>query len=205
MVRYHAQIKTIDSTVTVGVDGAPPFITQIVETTHVFNSNLQKQLLSEYDQKSKIKSQEWAKLISDKKSLITIIFGQCNDATRTKIAHGTTYEAECDNRNLINFLTRLRTICYKSDDGGLSYKPYKLVVAVKSLHNFSNLKPDDPHAFKEELKIKFGAILKMLGSSKTEQQYWNIYSKQRLLHKIGVTIVRCRPLTNLSEKRKQTL
>ena len=85
----------------------------------------------------------WSKLVSDKKSLITIIFGQCNDATRTKIA----------------FLTRLRTICYKSDDGDLSYKSYKMVVTVKSLNNFSNSNTNNnPHTFKVELKIKFSAV-----------------------------------------------
>ena len=46
----------------------------------------------------------------------------------------------------------------KTTTGGLSYKPYKMVVTVKSLHNFSNSNPNDPHAFKEELKIKFGAV-----------------------------------------------
>ena len=38
-----------------------------------------------------------------------------------------------------------------------------MVVAVKSLHNFSNLKPNDPRAFKEELKIKCGAELAIVG------------------------------------------
>ena len=51
--------------------------------------NLQKQLLLEYDHKSKTKTQKWAKLTANKKSLITIIFGQQDDATRTKIALGT--------------------------------------------------------------------------------------------------------------------
>ena len=74
------------------------------------------------------------------------------------MALGTTYEADRDTGNLINFLTRLRTVCYKSDDSGLSYKPYKMVVAGKSLHNFSNLKPNDSHAFKKELKIKFDTV-----------------------------------------------
>ena len=50
----------------------------------------------------------------------------------------------------------------QSDDGGLSYKPYKMVVAVKSLHNFSSSKSSDPHAFKEKLKIKFGTILAII-------------------------------------------
>ena len=48
----------------------------------------------------------------------------------------------------------------KSDDDGLSHKPYnKMVVAVKSLHNFSNSKPSNPHTFKEELKIKYNVML----------------------------------------------
>ena len=95
--------------------------------------------------------------------LITVIFGQCDDATRTKIALGTNCKTDCDDGNLINFLKRLRTVCYKSDNGGLSYKQYKIAVAVKSLHNFSNLKSNDPHAFKEELKIKFDAMLAIVG------------------------------------------
>ena len=33
-----------------------------------------------------------------------------------------------------------------------------MVVVMKSLQNFSNLKPNDPHTFKEELKIKIGTI-----------------------------------------------
>ena len=57
----------------------------------------------------------------------------------------------------------LWTVCYGSDDGGLSFKPYKNVVVVKSLNNFSNEKPNDPHGFKEELKIKYNAILAVIG------------------------------------------
>ena len=34
-----------------------------------------------------------------------------------------------------------------------------MVVAVKSLHNFSNSKPNDPHVCKEELKIEFDVVL----------------------------------------------
>ena len=117
----------------------------------------------QYNQKSKTKSQELAKLTTNKKLLITIIYGQCNAATKTKIVLCTTYKADHDAGNLINFLTKLRTICYKSNDGGLSYKPYKMNVVVKSLHNFSNSKPNDPNAFKEELKIKSDAILAIVG------------------------------------------
>ena len=63
-----------------------------------------------------------------------------------------------------------------------------MVVVVKSLHNFSNSKPNDPHTFKEELKIKFGAVsaiirkflsrtglLEHLLQSETPTQDWNDY------------------------------
>ena len=36
-------------------------------------------------------------------------------------------------------------------------------MAVKSLNNFTNAKPNDPHGFKEELKIKYDAILAVVG------------------------------------------
>ena len=85
---------------------------------------------------------------------MTIISGQCNDAKLTELAPGTRYAVDCDKGNLIKFLDRLKCICYKSDDGNLSYKAYKVVVVVKSLHNFLNPKPDDHHGFKEEVKIK---------------------------------------------------
>ena len=52
--------------------GGCPIVTKVVVKTHVFNANLQKQLLSDYDLKSKTKSQEWAKLTANKKALITI-------------------------------------------------------------------------------------------------------------------------------------
>ena len=85
---------------------------------------------------------------------MTIIYRQCDDATRTKIALGTNYEIMCINAELIRFLGLVWKVCYGSDNGGLSFKPYKNVVVVKSLNNFSNTKLNDPHGFKEELKIK---------------------------------------------------
>ena len=156
---YHVQVATVNPSGTPDSKGILPVIMELQQKSHVSDPNLQKQLLSEYDQKSKLKLQEWAKLGSDKKSLITIIYGQCDDATRTEIALGASYEQDRKDGNLINFLERLQTVCYGSDDGGLSFKPYKIVVAVKSLNNFSNAKPNDPHGFKEELKIKYDAVL----------------------------------------------
>ena len=133
------------------------------EKSHVFNPNIQKQLLSDYDHKCKLKLKEWSKLTSDKKSLMTIIYGQCNDATRTEIALGTNYKTVRADGELINFLAILQTVCYGSDNVDLSFKPYKNVAVVKSLNNFSNAKPNDPHGFKEELRIKYNAIFAVLG------------------------------------------
>ena len=104
--------------------------------------------------KCKLKLQEWSKFIADKKFLMTIIYGQCDDATRTEIALGDNYKILRAKAELIRFLAILQTVCYGSDDGGLSFKPYKNVVVVKSLNNFSNAKPNDLYGFKEELKIK---------------------------------------------------
>ena len=94
---------------------------------------------------------------------MTIICGQYNDVTLTKLALRTTYAFDCDNGNIINILHRLKFICYEIIDRGLSHKPYKIAVAVKSLHNYTNLKPDNPHGFKEELKVKYNATLAIVG------------------------------------------
>ena len=36
-------------------------------------------------------------------------------------------------------------------------------MVVKALNNFSNAKPNDPHGFKEDLKIKNNAVLAIIG------------------------------------------
>ena len=41
---------------------------------------------------------------------------------------------------------------------GLSFRPYKQVVSMRSLNNYSNNKLHYPHGFKEEINIKFDAI-----------------------------------------------
>ena len=94
---------------------------------------------------------------------MTVISRQCGNATLTKLALRTTYVIDCDKENLIKFLYRLKLICCESDNGGLSYQAYKVVVAGKSLHNFTNPKPDDPHRFKEEVKVKYDATMVIVG------------------------------------------
>ena len=73
---YDVETKTVNPTV--GVDslaGVRPLIIVLEKKTHIFDTNLQKQLLSDYKQKSKTKAQEWSKLTADKNFLMTIIYG----------------------------------------------------------------------------------------------------------------------------------
>ena len=97
----------------------------MMEWTHVFDAYLQKELLSECKRDSKNKSQEYAKFVADKKALLTIILGQYDEATKTEFALGTIYAADRWIGRLIEFLKKLHTVCFSSDDGGLSYRPYK--------------------------------------------------------------------------------
>ena len=119
-ITFHIEIETVDPASAPGTNSSRTPTKEMVEKTQFFNANLQKKLLAEYEQKSDIKSKEQSKLIANKQSLITILFGQCNDATRTKMDIGTTYKADCGAGNLINFLTRLQTISYKRNGGVLS-------------------------------------------------------------------------------------
>ena len=57
----------------------------------------------------------------------------------------------------MNFLNQIQVIYYKNDDCGLSYTPYKGVVTIKSLYNFTNPRPEDPYGYKKELNVKYSA------------------------------------------------
>ena len=135
---------------------------------------------------------------------MTIIFGQCDDATRTEIALGPTYETDYEGGELINFLTRLRTVCFGSNDGGLSVKPYKNIVAVKLLNNFSNAKPNDSHRFKEELKIKYDTILAVAGKFPNMTESMLELLKAEAIPLNWLTIVGWRLQTKLLRKRRVT-
>ena len=54
---YHVQVHVVDATVAADAQGARPLITEMQRKSHVFNSNLQKQLLLDYDLKCKLKLQ----------------------------------------------------------------------------------------------------------------------------------------------------
>ena len=117
----------------------------------------------EYKYNSKNKSQEYTKFPVDKKSLITILFGQCDEATQTKIALGNYFTADRDEGRLLAFIEWLRSIYFGGDGVGLSYASYKQVVAIKSLNTYTNNDSNDPHGFKEQVKIKFEATKVIVG------------------------------------------
>ena len=159
---YHTpiQVSTVNPRGTTGIDATineRPVAYKTVEQTIVTNANLQKQLLSEYERNSKNKSQEYSKFLQDKKSLITILFGQCDEATQTEIALGDNYTEDRNEGRLLAFIEQLRSICFGGNNSSLSYAPYKQVVAIKSLNTYTNNDPNDPHGFKEQVKIKFEA------------------------------------------------
>ena len=139
-------------------NGSRPTRVETLEQTHAFDTNLMKELLLEYELDSKIKSQEYSKFLANKKALITIIFEQWDEATEIKITLGETYAADYQAGRFIEFLNRLRTVCFGGDDSGLSYAPCKKLVAMKSLDNFSNNKPYDTHRFKEEVNIRYDSV-----------------------------------------------
>ena len=59
---------------------------KLVDETVVTNASLQKQLLLKYECNSKNKSQEYSKFVQDKKSVCTILYGQCDETTQTEIS-----------------------------------------------------------------------------------------------------------------------
>ena len=91
---------------------------------------------------------------------MTIIYGQCGEATKTKITLGVTYAVDCQEKNTIKFFKRVRAVCFGSNNRGLSFVPYKQVIAVKLMNNYSNNKPHDSYGFKKEVKIKYDVVKK---------------------------------------------
>ena len=80
---HQIQIATVADKAALVVGSATERVAtyELVNKTIVRNANLQKQLLSDYERNSKLKSQEYSKFLQDKKSLITILYGQCDEAT----------------------------------------------------------------------------------------------------------------------------
>ena len=100
--------------------------TEMLKKSPIFDPDLQEQLLSDYDVELKLKLQEWDKLIANKKSLMPIIFEQCDEATRTTIALGASYEDNFEAGKLIKFLARVHKVYNVNYTFNLQRKLHKL-------------------------------------------------------------------------------
>ena len=120
---HHVEIRTVNPTKDAAANGSRTLIITMEQQTHIFDKNLQKELLSEYKQDSKNKSLEYSKFLVNKNALIMIIFGQCNEATKTKTTLGATYAADPQSGRLIKFLKRQRRFSFGSDNGAYHTRP----------------------------------------------------------------------------------
>ena len=91
------------------------------QQTNVFDANPQKELLSEFEQDSKIKPQEYSKFLAGKKTLITIIFRQCNETTKNKL-----------------FSKRIKLRTTKQEDSSSSSSDYTQLVLVATSVAYHN-------------------------------------------------------------------
>ena len=94
---------------------------------------------------------------------MSIIFRKCDKATKTKITLKATYNTDYQAENLIEFLKQVHIVYFGSIDRGLSFGLNKQVMTVKSMNNYSNNKPHNPHGFKEEVKIKPDDVKAVVG------------------------------------------
>ena len=106
---------------------------------------------------NRLKQTEWHKYTTNKKVVMTLVYGQYAKATLIKLVLGTTYEPNRNAVNLMNFLDQLQLVCYQNVDSGLSYNLYKEVIAIKSLHDSINPRPEDFYGYREVLKVKYSA------------------------------------------------
>ena len=118
---HHMEIEIVNQNITHdAVTSLCPCTITMERRTHIFDSHLQKRLISIFERYSKNKSQEYFKFLANKKALIMIIFGQCNKTTKMEITLGTNYIAHRQAGRLIKFLNRLRIVYFCSYKSGLS-------------------------------------------------------------------------------------
>ena len=120
----------------------------------VFNKNLQKIVMGKYKRNVREKEKQWYRCQEHKKLLIAAIWGQLDDDTQAKMELLVNYQFHWGNGNIVQFLKLLCNIANGSDDGGLSYQPFKIVSALKLLNLFSSQDMTNVHYFKKELKVK---------------------------------------------------
>jgi len=129
----------------------------------VTDETKQKMVLGKYERKVRELEKKWNKCQEDKKLVMAMIWGQLDDDTQAQMILVASYAQARKDGDIVTFLESLRDICNGSDDGGLSYQPFKAVVAMKGVCNFTNPDVSNPHLYKKELKIKYDAMKAICG------------------------------------------
>ena len=75
--------------------------------------------------------------------------------TQAKLELVAGYQTCCDNGDLVGFLEKLCAIAWRSNNSGMEFLPFKVIVAVKLLLNLTNQDVVQRHPLKEELKTKY--------------------------------------------------
>ena len=130
----------------------------------VTDETKQKMVLGKHERKVRELEKKWNKCQEDKKLVLAMIWGQLDDDTQAQMILVASYAQARKDGDIVTFLESLRDICNGSDDGGLSYQPFKAVVAIKGVCNFTNPDVSNPHLYKKELRIKYEAMKAICGN-----------------------------------------
>ena len=120
----------------------------------VTDETQQKIVLGKYERAVRELEKKWHRCKDDKKLVMDMIWGQLDDDTQAQMELVASYAKVRKDGDIVAFLKLLRDICNGSDDGGLSYQPFKVIAAVKALCNYTNSDVRNPHVYKKELKTK---------------------------------------------------
>ena len=127
----------------------------------------QKIVPGKYERAVRELEKKWNRCQEDKKLVIDMIWGQLDDDTQAQMELVASYAKARKDGDIVAFLKLLRDICNGSDDGGLSYHPFKVIAAVKALCNYTNSDVSNPHLFKKELRTKYHATKAICGFGTT--------------------------------------
>ena len=120
--------------------------------------------MGKYERTVRELEKKWHRCQEEKKLVIDMLWGQLDDDTQAQMELVASYAKARKDGDIVAFLKLLRDICNGSDDGGLSYHPFKVIAAMKALCNFTNPDVSNPHVFKKELRTKYHATKAICGS-----------------------------------------
>ena len=123
----------------------------------------QKIVMGKYERAVRELEKKWHRCKDDKKLVMDMMWGQLDDDTQAQMELVPSYAKVRKDGDIVAFLKLLRDICNGSDDGGLSYHPFKVVAAIKALCNYTNSDVSNPHLYKKELKTKYYATKAICG------------------------------------------